>query len=279
MRREHLTVPWRLWVALAPLMACVLVSDVVGAPAAQPRKVQLTISITGTGTVSGGGHRVGCVVPVGGGIVPHPACSRTFAVRPGTIMLKAAAGATWKFTAWGQACRGSKPTCSLHIRRSTRVAATFVPPGDRRNPYALGRAVKLNGGWQIRVNAAILNADAQVAAVTDESGRPANDPPKPGAQYTLVNVTLTYIGGGSSYLGGYLYDQELSAEGAHNTPYQQLGCVSPPPDLYVVGDVSSGQSVTGDLCYEIASNDADSLMLSTHLLRGGGGRPLWFALR
>lgn len=279
MRRERLTVLWRLWVALAPLMACALVLAVVGARAAQPRKVQLTISITGTGTVSGGGHRVGCVVPVGGGIVPHPACSRTFAARPGTIMLKAAAGTSWKFTAWGQGCRGSEPTCSLRVRRSTRVTATFVPPGDRQNPYVLGRAVKLNGGWQITVNAAILNADSQVVAVTDESGRPANDPPKPGAQYTLVNVTLTYIGDGSSNLGYFLYDQELNAEGAHNKPYPQLGCVSPPPDLYLVGDVFSGQTVTGDLCYEIASNDADSLMLSTHLERGGGGRPLWFALR
>ena len=95
--------------------------DVVGASGALPHKVQLTISITGRGTVSGGGHRVSCAVPVSGGTVPHPACSRTFAVRPGTIKLKAAAGATWKFTAWGQACRGSKPTCSLHIRRSTRL--------------------------------------------------------------------------------------------------------------------------------------------------------------
>lgn len=91
-------------------------------------------------------------------------------------------------------------------------------------------------------------------------------------------MSLTYVGGGSSNLGDFLFDRELVAEGAHNAPYRHIGCVPPPPDLDLVGDVFSGQTVTGDLCYEIASNDADSLMLQTYQ-SGGGGRTIWFALR
>ena len=40
--------------------------------------------------------------------------------------------------------------------------------------------------------------------------------------------------------------------------------------------VFAGQTVTGNLCFEIASNDAASLLLQG---RGMDGLPAWFALR
>jgi hypothetical protein len=43
-------------------------------------------------------------------------------------------------------------------------------------------------------------------------------------------------------------------------------------------DIRSGQSATGNICYLIASNDADSLMLYTYA-EDGSGRTIWFALR
>jgi hypothetical protein len=163
------------------------------------------------------------------------------------------------------------------VTRATHAAVTFIAPGARTNPFPLGQPVKLEG-WTVKVNSAILNANSEVAAVRDEFGRPENSPPRAGAQYTLVNVSLTFVGGGSSNLRDYLFDHELDAEGVHNAPYRSTGCVPPPPDPNLVGDVFSGQTVVGDLCYQIASNDADSLML-TAFEESENGRIVWFALR
>jgi hypothetical protein len=100
--------------------ACVL--GVVGAPSAPEAHVKLTITINGMGTVYGGGRSFVCKTPCGG------SSHAIFIVRPGTVKLKAVAAAAWKFTTWSSACRPkTEPLCVLHVRRPTRVAATFVP--------------------------------------------------------------------------------------------------------------------------------------------------------
>lgn len=141
----------------------------------------------------------------------------------------------------------------------------FVPPGDRLNPHPLGKTVKLDEGWQLKVNSATINADTEVESVTDQHGDHVNPPPPAGTQYTLVNVSMTYVGGGSpslsNYLLGPLPPAGVDAEGASNALYQIGHCTPPPLDLGSVGDVTSGQTETGNLCYEIASKDASTLLL------------------
>jgi len=154
-----------------------------------------------------------------------------------------------------------------------------VPPGDRLNPYRLGTAATLVQGWRLKVNSAILNADSQVEAVLDSDGQPANGPPAAGAQYTLVNVSMTYVGGGSSDLGQYL-QFGVNAEGAGNATYNVYGCTPAPLDLSrVFQPVYSGQTEIGNLCFEIASNDAASLLLTGEGMAGDAELPVWFALR
>ena len=159
---------------------------------------------------------------------------------------------------------------------AVRVRHGFVRgTWDRLNPYPLGTAATLQGGWQLKVNSALINADSEVEAVIDpDSGLPANPAPPAGAQYTLVNVSMTYQGGGSYSLPGYLLG--VQAEGAGNAGYNVDGCQPPPLDLDSdFTPVFSGQTVTGNLCFEIASNDAASLLLQG---RGTAGLPAWFAL-
>jgi hypothetical protein len=133
----------------------------------------------------------------------------------------------------------------------------------------------------VKVNSATINADAQVEAVYDSNlGRYPNPPPPAGAQYTLVNLTMTYVGGGSASLGGLISGrQDLEAEGAGDAGYNPDKCEPPQPDLGAVGQVSDGQSVTGNLCYEIASNDAATLMVTGYVETGTNDRLVWLALR
>ncbi|HKN62734.1 MAG TPA: hypothetical protein VJV76_00225 [Gaiellaceae bacterium] len=163
----------------------------------------------------------------------------------------------------------------MKARRFGFVTASFVPPGDRLNPYPLAKAATLQSGWELKVNSATINADAKVEGVRGQYGNPVNSPPPAGAQYTIVNVSMTYQGTGSYSLPVYL--SGVQAEGAGNAGYDVGGCQPPPLDLALdFAPVSSGQTVTGNLCFEIASKDAASLLLQG---RGMYGLPGWFALR
>jgi hypothetical protein len=182
----------------------------------------------------------------------------------------------WKLTRWSGAFHGTAASCSLRPKARRFVTATFVPPGDRLNPYPIGTAATLTQGWRLKVNSAIINADAEVEAVTDpDSGFPLNSPPPAGAQYTLASVSMTYLGGGTRSLPGYL-DYGVLTVGSSNAGYNLFGCQPPPLDLGSdFTPVSSGQTVTGNLCFEIASNDAGTLLLNAEGIPGA----VWFALR
>jgi hypothetical protein len=182
------------------------------------------------------------------------------------------------------------------------VKVTFVPPGDPLNPYRLGQAVRLNN-WRLKVESATLNADARVEAVIDPStGKPANSPPPAGAQYTLVQMTLTYLGRGSSggplenYATNHLQTQGFFPRwpGSRGALYaadckymlaqpSASNCEAPPIDLGSVSSrIASRQSVTGYVCYEIWSRDARWLLLTPRVFvrkNGLGWGGVAFALR
>jgi len=156
---------------------------------------------------------------------------------------------------------------------------TFLPPGARENPYPLGKAVTLQQGWRLRVNSAIFKADAEVEAVTDQHGNPINLPPPAGAQYTLVKVTVTRVGVAPRQLAEYVLEK-LWTTPADGAPTYGFACTPPPLDLSAVLLVSPGQAETGNLCFEIASNDANTLMLEGQgVTAHTGQRIVWFALR
>jgi hypothetical protein len=204
-------------------------------------------------------------------------CTHTFHVRRGRQMVATAKPSQgWKLRTWAGACTGSTTMCTLRLNARQSVVVKFVPPGDRTNPYRLGTAMPLYGGWKLSVNSASLDADAQVEAVIDPStGLPANAPPPAGDQYALVNVSMTYVGGGYGRAGDYVFSW-LGAEGAHRTLYQPL-CTPPPLDLSLAFQpLAPGQSETGNLCFEIASNDTTSLLLGGY--GAAGSNRVWFAL-
>jgi hypothetical protein len=207
-------------------------------------------------------------------------CRHTYRIRPGRrIVARGAPWTGWKLSRWGGACKGSALTCSLRLRRAARLSVTFVPPGDRLNAYPLGTAVRLDGAWRLTVNSAVLDADDQVEAVADQHGHRLNPPPPAGTQYTLVNVSLTYIGSGSSNVSSYV-EYWLGAEGAGSKQYR-LSCTPPPLDLATVLDSTySAQTVTGNLCFDIASNDASTLLLfGTATTPADSFKTVYFALR
>jgi List-Bact-rpt repeat protein len=94
-----------------------------------PAQVQLSASVTGPGTITGGGLDCGestskCVVTVAGGSTA-------------TLTASAAGGA--RFGGWGGGCSGTSATCELTLRSDVRVTAEFrsevlaLAPNDGTN--------------------------------------------------------------------------------------------------------------------------------------------------
>lgn len=237
-----------------------------------PGTVSLKVAVTGSGTV----HVTGSPA-----LTCHAAsCHYTFHVRRGQqVVVRASPHAGWKLARWAGVCKDSGATCFLKLEGRRTVAVTFVPPGDRLNPYRLGRSVVLAGGWRLKVDSAILDADAQVEAVTDQDGMPVNPPPPAGAQYTLVNVSMRYVGRRWGVVSSYSH---TLATGSRDASYA-LDSACRPPSLDLASgyeEVRSGHTATGTLCYEIASSDAGTLLLGGESSTNEGfGPSVWFALR
>jgi hypothetical protein len=77
--------------------------------------------------------------------------------------------------------------------------------------------------------------------------------------------------------------------GEHNARYDLYGGCGPgfaklpPPDLQPVIDfhqqIYSGQSVDGNVCFQVAANDAASLLLALRWFAQDDEHTVWFALR
>src|SRR5207237_6798780 len=83
-----------------------------------------------------------------------------------------------------------------------------------------------------------------------------------GGQNFVVLLTVTYVGGGTRDLLPLI--NNLDAAGTHGGTYTtyENGCHAPPPALGESGfDIFSGQSVTGNICWQIVGSDAAGLVL------------------
>lgn len=194
------------------------------------------------------------------------------------VTLRAKAYKGWTFGGWVGACDSARPTCTIHLSESVgahvhraRVKAVFAPvaPGlTRLNPIPLRETADIGGGFEWRVN----------------SFRPAVQlsPPAPaGHQYAVANVTATFVGGGGNNQGSpaTLAQNNFEVIGKQNVVYSWGNCpVGPEPDLSQNPTVlSPGQSLTGNVCWEIASSDAASLEAKIAHWNPSGATT-WFAL-
>lgn len=269
----------RSWLLIAGVAALIGLVAAGGASAGSRQgTVPLKVRVTGLGTlrVTGGASFTCRQYP----------CVHTFHVPKGRrIVLRASAAEGWKLTKWSGACAGSRARCSLRLTGWRIAAVTFVPPGNRLNPYPLGTAVTLSGGWRVKINSAKIDATAEVEAVVDPStGDHSNPAPDAGDQYALVNLSLTYVGPASfpgNDVDSWLYGlSQLGAAGDVSGLYPPDFCEPPQPDADSGGQFSVGQTVRGNLCYEIGSGDASTLLLlGTANSPSSPGYLVWFALR
>lgn len=245
MRLRRGVSPLRWWVAGAACVGLLAASSASAVTA--PRTVVLHVTVNGSGTVR---------VPENRAFTCHASfptsshCRHTFQIRKGRpIVIKESPARGWKLWKWSGACHGSAASCSLRVkaRRFGFVTASFVPPGDRLNPYALGTAAQVSDGlgkWSMRVLAASEQGGDLIVSV----------------QATLSPSVV------NSWTLGLDYATFLKVRDGDELATDQ--CLPPAPNFLFVGGymdpwgpgyVQGGHTVTGNLCFANGSLAAREL--------------------
>lgn len=269
----------------------------VGRSAANSTGYSVRLTIKGKGIVTLETRHPGCNCLFK--VRARRSCSSLchFMVKTGTgkeLRLVAAPAIGWRFASWqGCTLEPQAVVCHLRYPHTGRATATFAAPGSRQNPHPLGTAVTLEvGGFRLRVNSAILDANAQVEAVTDPQGHPVNPSPPTGLQYALLTLTLTNTGADPAspedlFLGGdpRVFAWYEDPQGPQQKVFYTLwdgdpgSCKAPPLDLnsYAI-KIQPGQTVTGNLCLTIGSQDASTSILSVTGMEAPNTVTHWFLL-
>jgi hypothetical protein len=248
----------------------------------------VAIKITGWGSVK-----------LGKGAVPHRtiSCNATACRDPSLPPLESNVKGSrlivtekpyegWKFGGWLESrvvggrhgrryriCRRTTKCVITHIDSHTNyvyVTAKFIPtaPGlTRGNPIPLGKTASVdNGEFTVRVNSVLLYVQL-------------SPPPTCSCEYFAVNATLTNTSS---------FEEEPGSIGWVLTPnppanaytQQQNYCPHPgqQPALDLTNKFSPGESATGYVCWTVAVNDADNLVLSFVSGMPNWTGSIWFAL-
>lgn len=152
-------------------------------------------------------------------------------------------------------------------------------PPPRSQLVPVGRAADLGAGWRLRVLRVTANAAREVKAAEN-----ANPPPS-GSRYFLIKLAVTYTGRGKgdpSTLAGYGLEAKGANGASYDTTHNWCGDYVPKSALGRAGPVFPGQTARGYLCFQIAANDARTLVLyagnSSEFFRVDGLKRVWFAL-
>ena len=139
--------------------------------------------------------------------------------------------------------------------------ATPTPPplGSRQNPVRFGTEVDvknaLNDHWRIAVIDTVPDATRLVLGENPFF----NNPPKEGFRFYIVTIRVQYLGPDSTSFGGSYRLKALGVGGVVYTTFADSCWVIPDdlpdPELFTNG------TVEGNVCWEVADDDVDSLQM------------------
>ena len=137
----------------------------------------------------------------------------------------------------------------------------------------VGGAAQIDEGWQLSVLWADPN---QTEAILDaQRGDPDNlpEPPPPGSQYLLARVSVTRTDSEPATFSPYSLDL-LAADG---TVYDDAGpgCGTLLDELDAT-DVPDGETVTGYVCWKLATSNVSKLLM--FYTDPFSGLPIYFSL-
>ena len=152
------------------------------------------------------------------------------------------------------------------------------PPllGSRQNPIQFGTEVDVKNTdddhWRIAVIDTVPDATQLVLGEN-----PFNDPPEEGFRFYVVTIRAQYLGPDSTSFDGYYRLRALGVGGVVYTTYENsCGVIPddlPSPELFTNG------TVEGNVCWEVADDDVDSLQMFLDSGLFSDTPRTWFALQ
>jgi hypothetical protein len=273
---------------IGAVTAALLLPAFASAGAAVKPRFSLTLQVIGPGTVvaSPGTRCAGYLTRV------H-LCRNVYAA--GTrVKLTALPKVDAKLSSWRGSLAGAGLTRTVTMNAPKVITATFakVPPtrpppppppppppavGSRSNPLPLGQPLDVLEGsgehWTLRFISTQPDATAAVLAANQ-----FNDPPAPGNQFFLASVEAHYVSGVAAR-NPTIVAWDLMTVGPANVVYSVFGsssrCGVVPDDLLFKGDLLPGGSMVGNICWQVPSSEAGSLIAFIQLDQ----KPFYMALR
>ena len=148
--------------------------------------------------------------------------------------------------------------------------------GSRENPIPFGVGIEfINSStdhWEFAVLSVTPDATAEVLREN-----PYNDPPDDGNQFYIVRVRAKYLGPGSELFDASYRLRALGDSGAAYTTFGE-SCGVIPDQIDSYRELFTGGEVEGNECWQIASDDADSLVMFLEADHYSGEPRIWFSL-
>lgn len=135
--------------------------------------------------------------------------------------------------------------------------------GTREEPLAMGEVVS-NDQWEVTLNSFERDQDSAISAENS-----VNDPAPDGTSYALANLSLTYLGEGSTepFMNtGFAYVTETGESLLASDSY-----VVTPNELDIMQELFNGGTATGNLAMAIPDGDVGSARIQF------GADEAWFA--
>jgi hypothetical protein len=144
-----------------------------------------------------------------------------------------------------------------------------APLGAYNSPYPVGSAQATEGGWTIQVVS--VTPDGTAAVLAENS---FNEAPEAGRQYFIATITATNTGSAPATFDGNF---RLRARGADGTVYTAFGdaCGVTPNEWDQNVQVAPGQSLTGNLCWSVPSDQLTNLRMFDDAALDAGTVAYW----
>ena len=143
---------------------------------------------------------------------------------------------------------------------AAQVTSTPIPAsetgaaGTREDPFPLHTAVPLSDDWTIVVNSVTPDATDEVLAANS-----FNDPPEPGTQFFIANISATYTGRTSDEFGGSFRLRVVGPTSvAYSTFENSCGSI---PDKLPDAEVFEGGTIEGNVCWAVKEEDTAALVI------------------
>ena len=154
---------------------------------------------------------------------------------------------------------------------------TSIPTdlGTQQNPVPFGTTFTFRNSvtdhWEFTVLEATPDATSEVL-----DHHRWNDPPESGNQFYMVKVRVKYLGTGSEEFSRYRL--KTLGDGAVVYTRSSNDCATFIPNELPYRELFPNGQVEGNVCWEVASSDADSLVLFVEPDSSWTGTRFWFSL-